>query len=127
MGEAALVRLRHRDGCVDLAERAEPELLGTQQGVWLDRLESEHGNLRTALRWALEQGEAETVARISEALWHFWLFRGYLSEGRIFLEAAVAAYSERTALRARVLLSAGVLAFYQNDSTRATILLEEGL
>jgi DNA-binding CsgD family transcriptional regulator/tetratricopeptide (TPR) repeat protein len=127
MGELALARRRHRDWCIELAERAAQELLGIRQGVWLDRIETEHDNLRAALRWTLEQGEAETGARICLALWHFWLFRGYLSEGRSFHEEALATYGERTALRAKLLLSAGVLAFYQNDATRSTILMEEGL
>jgi ATP/maltotriose-dependent transcriptional regulator MalT len=126
-GEADLVRLRHRDWCVDLAERAEPGLLSARQGEWCARLDLEHDNLRAALRWARERGEAETVARIGVALWHFWLFRGYLGEGRIVLEGAVAMYAERTALRARVLLSASGLAFYQNDTAWATMILEEGL
>ena len=127
IGEVALVRLRHRDWCVDLAERAEPELLSAEQGIWFDRLETEHDNLRTALRWALERGEAETVARIGASVWHFWQFRGYLSEGRRWLEVALAAFSERTALRAKALLAAGLLAFYQDDYVRANVLLEESL
>src|SRR5207249_12238888 len=51
-GEAAAVRDRHRDWFVALAERAEPRLRwGAKQVTWMDRLETEHGNLRAALEW----------------------------------------------------------------------------
>jgi hypothetical protein len=46
-----------------LAEEAEPELAGTTQGVWVERLEAEHDNMREALSWFLERGEGETALR----------------------------------------------------------------
>ena len=64
-----------------LAEEAEPELEGPQQGLWLERLEREHDNLRAALSWVLERGEGELGLRFGGALWRFWYNRGYMSEG----------------------------------------------
>lgn len=58
--------------------------------VWWERIEDEHDNLRAALRWALETGEAETALRLVAALWQFWLARGYLREGRRWLDEALA-------------------------------------
>jgi predicted ATPase len=40
-GEGEAVRDQHRDRLLALAEEAEPKLLGPEQVVWLDRLETE--------------------------------------------------------------------------------------
>jgi predicted ATPase/DNA-binding CsgD family transcriptional regulator len=127
MGEVVIVRGGHRDWFLRLAEQAEPELLGFQQLAWFDRLEVEYDNLRAALSWSLDRGEAEIAARIGVAIWRFWLVRGYLSEGCHWLERALAGISGRTALRAQALFAAGVLARYQDSYARATVLLEESL
>jgi non-specific serine/threonine protein kinase len=126
-GEVAAMRRRHCDWYIRFAERAGPETVGLQQAEWLHRLELEHDNIRTALVWSLEQGEAEPGARIGTAIWHFWLYRGYLTEGRNMLERILKHFSEQTSVRAKVLHAAGLLAFYQGDHARANILLEESL
>lgn len=48
-GEAEAIRKRHAEYFLALAEEAEPELW--RDPAWLDRLESEHDNLRAALDW----------------------------------------------------------------------------
>jgi predicted ATPase len=57
-GEAAALEMAHALYFMRVAEAAEPYLRGAQVGVWLNRLEDEHDNLRTALRWAAQEGEA---------------------------------------------------------------------
>jgi predicted ATPase len=89
-GEGDLLRRRHADFFLDLAERAEPELTGPQQAAWLERLEREHGNFRAALAWASAHGEGAAALRMAGALMRFWEVRGYLSEGRHWAEAALA-------------------------------------
>jgi predicted ATPase/class 3 adenylate cyclase len=128
-GEEALVRGRHRDCFLELAGRAEPELLGAAQAEWLDRLETEHDNLRTALGWSLEQGDAATCLAMGGALWRFWHVRGHLREGRERLEAILAmpGASPPTPARAKALNGAGALADDQGDSQRAAELHGESL
>jgi hypothetical protein len=46
-------RGRHLDYFLALAREAEPRLRGPEQVAWLQRLESEHDNLRAALDGAL--------------------------------------------------------------------------
>ncbi len=58
--------------------------------AWLDRLEAEHDNLRTALAWSLERGASEGALRLAGALYYFWELRGYWSEGQKWLEEALA-------------------------------------
>ena len=127
-GEVARLQERHWTWYTGLVERAGLDLLGKEQAAWFNRFEREHDNLRTALRYLLERGEAGIAARLGGgAFWHFWLYHGYLTEGRTILERILTQFSEQTSTRAWVLLNAGVLARYQGDSTRATILLEESL
>src|SRR5207249_2151550 len=84
-GEAEEASRRHALYYLDLAERAEPELRGPRQAAWLERLESERGNLRAALRWAKTEGAVEVGLRIAGALGWFWFRRG-MSEGRAWLD-----------------------------------------
>jgi len=131
-GEMEVTRQAHAAYYLWLAEEGEPELLGPQQAVWLQRLEGEHDNLRAALRWSLEQGETgqsqEMALRLSAALWWFWLVRGHRSEGRAFLEQALAASEGVVAsVRAKVLIVASQFALNQGDMDRAKALAEESL
>ncbi len=80
---------RHATYFLQFAENAEPELTGPRQMVWLDRLEREHHNLRAALHWLIESGDAEKALRMGGALWRFWQTRGYLGEGLELLQAAL--------------------------------------
>jgi tetratricopeptide (TPR) repeat protein len=121
----ALAR-HHAAYFVDLAERAEPDLRGPEQQSWLGRLDREHDNLRAVLEWSEKAGEAAGV-QLAGALWRFWSMRGYLSEGRRWLEAAVGDDTAPAALRARALYGAGTLARVQGDIARAQAALEECL
>jgi predicted ATPase/DNA-binding CsgD family transcriptional regulator len=120
---------QHVDFYVRLAEEAERELSGPGQVRWLTRLQTEHDNLRAALSWSLgEGGRAECGVRLAAALWPFWFVRGYLSEGRRWIESAVARTdTSATLARAKALHGAGVIATFQDDCGRAKALIEEGV
>ncbi|HUS15292.1 MAG TPA: LuxR C-terminal-related transcriptional regulator [Chloroflexia bacterium] len=125
-GAASVVRTRHAEYYLALAARGEMELRGPHQVTWLDRLDREHANLRAALQWALESGAHSTALRLGGVLGWFWNQRGYFSEGRTWLERALAvAPAARTADRALVLNWAGVLAYRQGDAKAAGAWLGE--
>ncbi|MDP9273954.1 MAG: hypothetical protein M3O93_10605, partial [Chloroflexota bacterium] len=84
------VAARHGSYYRDLAETAEGHFMGPEQVAWLDRFEREHDNVRAALTYTLEAGDAETGLRLAAALWRFWQQRGYLREGRSWLDAVLA-------------------------------------
>jgi hypothetical protein len=88
--EADLIRDRHLEYFTQLAEEAEPQLRGAEQLAWLERIEREHDNLRTALALALESGKWEGALRLAGALYYFWELRGYWSEGHKWLNDALA-------------------------------------
>ena len=119
-GEAQAVRRRHAVESLRLAEEAEPHLIQGDPTVWLRRLDLEVDNLRLALAWSIgTQGDLELGGRLAGSLALFWYLRGYVQEGRMWLERLVAAEVPGTATldHARALLSAGTLALLQADST----------
>src|SRR5205814_2100056 len=94
-GEGAAARRRQAAYFLRLAEEAEPRLTGAGRQGWLARLETEHDNLRAALAWSAEavaRGEAgaDLGLRWAWALTWFWFFRGHVSEGRAWVEPALA-------------------------------------
>jgi tetratricopeptide (TPR) repeat protein len=127
-GEREATEEAHARYYLALAEAAEPALRGPEQARWLARLDAEHDNLRAALGWAQGRREGGLGLRLVAALWRFWYMRGYLSEGRSRLEAAlVDAAPASPALRATALHGAGVLALQQGANGRAATFLEESL
>ena len=128
-GELERAHNAHAAYYLALAERAEPALVGAEQGSWADQLERDHKNIRAALQWLLDHHEIEKTLWLATALQQFWLLRGYLSEGRRFLEQALDAARLDTVslsqVRASALYAAGYLAFWQNDPGQAIVLLEE--
>jgi tetratricopeptide (TPR) repeat protein len=133
-GETAALQDRHLTWCLALAERAEPLLRGPGQIAWLKRLEEEHDNLRAALAWCLGEGQADDRAlRLGLAIWWFWALHAHLSEGRRWLEAALARQAASDAgptaaapvrLRARALIAVGHLAMRQGQHEQAAALLQ---
>lgn len=130
------IERRHASHYVSLAEEAEPNLVGANQGEWLDRLEAELDDLRAALRWILDKAVAEQALRLAGAVWRFWFVRGYLGEGLRWSEEAIAvAKSDQSKTRdiapcpllPKVLNGAGVLAHYRGDYGKAARLSGEGL
>ena len=114
-GDVNAVRGRHAGFYLPLAEEAEPALLGPQQLSWLQRLDAERDNLRAALTWATEDGDAEVGLRIGAALWRFWQLRGSDIEGRERLERLLARRGGSKTTRALAQVRAASLAFVQGD------------
>ncbi|MGH6900982.1 MAG: tetratricopeptide repeat protein, partial [Geminicoccaceae bacterium] len=103
-------------------------LHGPEQGRWLDRLEAEHPNLRTALSWAIERQEEEIVLRLASSLWLFWHVRGHGVEGSRWLERALTlGEGVASAARARALNNLGNLAFNLGDLDRTQTAYEQSL
>ena len=104
-GEVDLIRTRHRDHYLTLAEATTPLLLGPEEDRWQARLTLEMDNLRAALAWSRDQGDAESLARMVTALIFFWGRPGRIREIRMWLEAAADRADDLSPLlRARVRL-----------------------
>ncbi len=89
-GEAEPLRERHLKYFLGFAQAAEPKLRGAEQLEWLERLETEYDNLRTALAWSLESGRSGRALELAGTLYYFWLQRGNFSEGQKWVGEALA-------------------------------------
>lgn len=117
-GEAAEIRRRHAAHYTSLAERAAPNLVGDERSTWLDQLEHEHDNLRAAIGWAIETGDAATACRLVAALWRFWQSRAFLREGAMRAAdvlAMPAAEGVHPAIRMRALEAGGGIAYWMGE------------
>src|SRR6266516_4775935 len=129
-GEMEVIRQAYADYYLRLAEEAEPKLESPQQAVWLERLEWEHENLRAAMQWSLEPGEdghrREMALQLGGALRRFWIVHGHWSEGRNFLERALAeSKGVPASVQVKALVTAANLANMQADNDRAEALAEK--
>ena len=130
-GEAEGCRRQHADFYLALVEAAEPGLRGTNQVEWLGRLEREQGNLRSALGWLLERGEAD-LSPVGRAKALFVCGAMAMAQGDH--PAAKSCYAESYALykaagdeygAAHPGLGLGLLAMSRADAQRATQHLRE--
>lgn len=129
-GKVDIYRRHHCDYFLALAEEIEPNLTGPEQGLWLDRLETEHDNLRQALSFS--EGDRESAQkglRLLGALSSFWSGRAHFAEARRHCAALLGREENATVTkeRARVLMLAGNLAFTQGDTSAAQSYFENAL
>jgi predicted ATPase/class 3 adenylate cyclase len=112
---------QHASYFLHLAEAARPHLQAATRGPWLQRLQREYANVRAALTWTQQRREhAEAFVCIATALERFWHQRGYLSEGRAWLQHALDADDQVSdAARARVRTSIAQIAWLQGDFAAA--------
>ena len=123
-GEADELRRKHADWFLALAEEAEPHLRGDPT-TWLERLETEHDNMRSALDALDDHDEAELALRLAWSLQRFWMIRGHLAEGRRRMERALANSTDDSIERGKALSGLAVLTIMQRDYESTAALVEE--
>lgn len=107
---------RHTAYVLSLVELAEPELGGSAQENWIQRLSDESDNIRAAIGSAIRHVDVEAALRICGAVWRFWLLHGELSEGRRLLRQALDADPAAAPKdRAKALWGLAWLAHHQSD------------
>lgn len=127
-GEEPELRRRHREWYLHLVEQASAEWFGPQQESWATRLQLEHANLRSALESFLgEADQARSALRMAGLPWYLWLACGFMTEGRLWLDRALALDPEPGRDRAWALGTAGHIAVLQGDEAGGTAYLEESL
>ncbi len=90
-GGAAAALQRHCDHFFALAKQVRDGLKGAEQAAWVARGEAEMDNLRAAIALSLGGGaDAFVAVKFAVALQGFWLLRGYATEGRDVVQAALA-------------------------------------
>jgi predicted ATPase/DNA-binding CsgD family transcriptional regulator len=127
-GEAETTRQAHTAYYLALAKEAAPKLLGPQLAEWMRRLQQEHDNLRAAMNWLLERGEAAMALRMGAALALFWELNYSFHEGwNVLSQALVGSEEVAVRMRARGLVAAGWMALRLGHFERAEILCQKGL
>jgi predicted ATPase/transcriptional regulator with XRE-family HTH domain len=125
--ETERAQSRHLDFFLNLAEEAEVKLHGSQQPVWLERLEVELDNMRAALRWGLA-GRKEAGFKLAGSLWLFWFMHAHFSEGRRWYNEALSLSSNSSPyIRMRLLTGAASSALGRHDYDQLGILSRQSL
>ena len=111
------------------AEQAEPAFRGPDQARWLRWAELEHDNVRSALAWAMETRDTDTVLRLTGSLWWSWLLHDRWIETEEWLDSALslARGTKQTVALARTLHGAGTTAAFRGKYTRAEKYLDESV
>jgi len=127
-GDWAAAHDRHAAYFLALAEPAEAELRGPGQLGWLDRLETEHGNVRAALSWLVGTGQLWPAVRLLSVGWRFWWLHGHGAEFARHMEEIVASSEHLPPHgRALALSGAGFALIFGGDQARAQLLVEQSL
>jgi len=126
-GEREQLAQRHCQWFADLAAYADRNWVGPDQAAVMRRLRHEGANLRVALEYAITAGPAETALRFAADLLNHWFVRGYLSEGRHWLDRALAMPAPRHWSRVKALRVAAWMAGVQGDADRAGPLLADAV
>jgi predicted ATPase len=126
-GELEQLRARHAEHFLQLGLRAEPELTGAQQHVWLERLATDYENLRAALEWCVA-ARPDDALRLAAALVLYWFNRSLYRDGLHWLEEVLARTEDDvTAARAGALWGAGFFWTLVGDAERGASRLDDGL
>jgi predicted ATPase/DNA-binding SARP family transcriptional activator len=111
-GERDTVRVRHLDWCLLLAGEHDPPAGGRRTAR---ALEVEMDDLRAALSFAVLR-DPQTALLLATRLRGVWADRGYVAEGRRWLDAGLAAAGESTPLRSEALLASATLSLRGGDA-----------
>jgi predicted ATPase/DNA-binding CsgD family transcriptional regulator len=126
MPEADRVRAAHAAAFLALVEadgRVQP---GLARKDWLERVEVEHNNIRSAIGWYREH-DPPAALRMAAAMTAFWSVRGHHTEGRQRLDELFALVAEPSLARVSALNGAAWLAVDQGDYGHGAGLLGESI
>ncbi|MFB6820440.1 BTAD domain-containing putative transcriptional regulator [Streptomyces virginiae] len=125
-GEEAGTRARHGAYYRELALRAEPQLRGPHQRLWLARLDAAEAELHPAVEEALAHGRVVPALRAALALARYRLLRGAPAQGGRLLDACLAAERDHTAHPDHPLAGERIAATALATAWRAGLTVREG-
>ena len=100
-GDAVNARDRHLAHFMEYSRRAEEHFRTPQRLLWMNRLEVEHDNIRSALGWGLES-DPESALQMVCLLSAFWMSQNYLTEGCNWCQAAITRVEESSLDRDKI-------------------------
>ncbi|RHW23925.1 LuxR family transcriptional regulator [Nocardioides immobilis] len=124
-GSEEEVRRRHRGWYCRLIETASANWFGPGQEDWAALLRVEHPNVRAALEFCLGRtDEVRAGLRMAGLPWFLWIALGFMTEGRLWLDRALAMDDEPSPERVWALGTAANIAVFQGDETAAAALID---
>ena len=129
-GEQPATAAAHCDHFLTFAKASNSGLQGPEQAEWTLRVEENLDDLRAAIKLALDGGVDPILAvKFEVALLGFWMLRGYSTEGRRYVRAALELPEVRASAvaLAHALYTGAALADGQGDHAEAERMLEECL
>ena len=132
--EFARERLRDSGESDDVSRRLAAHLLSVisravpgRTAEWLDRVELEHDNLRAAFAWCLEADPMQAL-ELAHSGFRFWNLRGHVTEGRLAVDAALAAAPDRpSAVAVECLIDSAAFAYLEGEPNEARKRLDRAL
>ncbi len=125
-GEIEEAHRRHAAFFVNLAERADNGLRDAGQIGSLNLLDSEHDNLRAALGWSIDNGEADLAFHLVAAMGWYWFMRGHWGEASRWLTKVLELDSDASQIwRAKAIYRAGGLELIRGNLVGTIDLVEE--
>jgi predicted ATPase/class 3 adenylate cyclase len=115
--EAAFAR--HTAVYLAIVREKEPLFEGPAPEEAREGLTVEIDNLRAALERAGASGDAESSLRLAACPWRFWQSIGQLTEGRAWLERALALPGGSILARATAIAALGGVSYWQGDFSTA--------
>jgi len=127
-GEVDESRQRHGNFFVQLAEQVDDGLRDARQVESMDILDTEHDNLRGALRWATENNEKDLAFHLVGALGWYWFMRGHWKESwRWFHNANELEASSNPTIRAKAICRAVGLEIIRGNLVGTVELVDEAV
>ena len=113
-GEFTILKTAHAHYFLDFAEQAQSHMHRPEAALWLDRLDENYVNIRTALTYAFDRGPLEQGLQAAASLLFYWFRRSTFSEGFLWLDTAVKHLDtcDNPILRAEVLTSFGAIGYF---------------
>ena len=125
-GEGQDIRRRHAAYFHDIAIEAAGQLRARRQVYWLNRLDLELDNLRTALNFLLDGDDISRGIQMATALRDYWLYSYKHLEGENWLRRALALAGQLDkAIYVDALTAAGMFLEYRNKLDESIVLLDE--
>ena len=126
MPEAERVRRAHAAAFLALVETGGRPHAGLARKDWLQRVEVEQNNIRSALSW-YRQHDLPVALRLAASMSAFWSLRGHHTEGRQRLDELLSLVPGESVDRVSALNGAAWLAIDQGEYARAADLLGQSI
>ena len=126
MPEAEQARSAHAAAFLALVEAGGRPHAGLARKKWLERVDTEHNNIRAALGWYREH-DPRAALRLAASMSAFWSLRGHHTEGRQRLGELLSLVPEPSAARGSALNGAAWLAIDRGDYADAAVMLGESI